>query len=338
MAYHKRAHVKKFIFIPFFAISFGLTLFFLNVYKQNPYPEQPTTFGATFSTLYAKELGLDWQDVYIQTLDELQIRHYRIPVYWNEIEQERGTYELDQVQWMLDEADKRGARVFLAIGRRVPRWPECHPPDWTRNMPEEEVQQHEKEMIVAVVERFKDHPAIDLWQVQNEAFFSSFGECPKPDQEFIVSTINIVKELDPAHPVMTTDSGELSTWSKTSGAADILGISMYRTTWNSFFGYFYYPLPPQHYSKKAELVAPFVEKVIVTELQVEPWVPSTILTSSLEEQYRSMNIDRFHSNIDFARRTGFSEVYVWGVEWWYWLRQVHDAPEMWNAGKELFAS
>jgi len=336
MAYHKVAHVRKFILVPVLIIFFGGGLLFWNTYANNPYPDEPTTFGVTFSTLYARELGLDWQKVYIETLDDLKIRNYRIPVYWNEIERDQGSIWLDDVRWMLDEAEKRDAHVFLAIGRRVPRWPECHPPDWTRNMPEEEIQEHELHMIKTIVEEFKDHPAVDRWQVQNEPFFAFFGECAEPDEDFIRESINLVKELDPSRPVLTTDSGELSTWSKTSDVADVLGISMYRTTWNSVFGYFYYPLPPVHYSKKAEFVAPFVNEVIVTELQVEPWVPSTILTTTLDEQYRSMNPKRFESNIDFARRTGFSEVYLWGVEWWAWLRDVHEEPAMWNAGRDVF--
>ena len=117
---------------------------------------------------------------------------------------------------------------------------------------------------------------------------------------------------------------------------DVLGVSMYRVTWNSFWGYFYYPLPPLHYQKKAELIASLVDEVIVTELQVEPWVPATVLTTPLDEQYRSMDLKRMRNNIRFAEHTGFSEVYVWGVEWWYWLRERQGVEDFWNEGRTVF--
>lgn len=336
MIYHTVKHIKRFIWFPIIVIIIGAAILFWDLYANSPYPDKPTTFGVTFSTIYSEELGLDWKELYIQTLDDLRVRYYRIPVYWNEIEPIRGLINLDDVEWILDQAQRRDAEITLAIGRRVPRWPECHPPNWTKNLSEEQIQQHELNMIRTVVEKFKDHPALYRWQVQNEPFFSVFGECPEPDEEFIARSVKLVKELDPSRQVQVTDSGELSTWSRTAAVADILGISMYRVTWNSFLGYFYYPLPPSHYSKKAELVAPLVDDVIVTELQVEPWVPTSMLNTSLKEQRRSMDVKRFNTNIDYARRTGFSEVYLWGVEWWYWLDQMHGQSDMWDAGRAVF--
>ena len=85
----------------------------------------PAQIGVTFSTKYAKELGLDWKAAYLATLDDLGVRKFRIPVYWDEAEPERGRYAWDEVDWMLDEAAKRGADVILAVGRKTPRWPEC---------------------------------------------------------------------------------------------------------------------------------------------------------------------------------------------------------------------
>lgn len=332
-----KRHIHRFIWLPVIVITIGIIVGFWKTYARSSYPDTPVNFGVTVSTLYSTELGLDWKDVYIQSLDDLGIRLFRIPVYWNEIEQEQGKIDLTNIQWILDEAQKRDAKVMLAIGQRVPRWPECHPPEWTKNMRQSEVQKLELNMIGTVVNTFKEHPSVLRWQVENEPLFSIFGECPKPDDIFLVQAVELVKELDPSRKVVVTDSGELSSWIRVSHIADILGISMYRVTWNSFWGYFYYPLPPAHYTKKAELVGSLVEDVIVTELQVEPWVPTTMLTSSLEEQFKSMNVDNFWSNIDYARRTGFSEIFLWGVEWWYWLKEIHYNPTMWDAGRELFS-
>ena len=64
-------------------------------------------YGVTFSTLYAQELGLDWKAAYLATLDDLGIRHFRIPVYWRAEEKTQGVYDWSDVDWMLEEAAKR---------------------------------------------------------------------------------------------------------------------------------------------------------------------------------------------------------------------------------------
>lgn len=324
-----------FIWIPAFSVIFAAVMMFWSIYGKQPVYYQPE-LGVTFSTKYCKELGLDWKKVYISVLDDLNIKLIRLPIYWDEIERKRGTVELENVRWMLDEAQQRNVRIMPVVGRRVPRWPECHPPFWTKYLTEGEIQEEELQMMEVVVTELKDHPAILRWQVQNEPFFSVFGECPQPDEEFIVESIELVRRLDPGRPIVITDSGELSTWQRTAELADILGVSMYRVTWNSFWGYFYYPVPPTMYSWKANLVSPFVSEVINTELQVEPWVPSTILTTSLDDQYRSMDVERFQSNLDYAKRAKFTEIYLWGVEWWYWLQKRYGDSSMWDAGREAF--
>ncbi len=302
----------------------------------NRYPITDTTFGVTFSTMYASSLGLDWKEVYVAALDDLEVRAFRIPVYWDEIEQEQGVVWLDDVKWMLDEAEQRDAEIILVIGRRVPRWPECHQPDWTSEYSEVEIQDAEITMLETVVFELHEYSAISYWQVQNEPFLTVFGECPRPDNDFIAETVQTVRKLDPTRKIIVTDSGELGTWVSSASLADVLGISMYRVTWNKYLGYLYYPLPPGFYTYRSGIIDSFVDDVIVTELQVEPWVSDGILDTTLTEQYRSMNVDRFRSNIDYVRRTDFSEVYLWGIEWWYWLKEFQNEDGMWEASRSLF--
>ena len=337
MPRHTKRHIQLFIWFPIVTVIVGGAFVLWNLYGNNPYPDEPTEFGATFSTKYTKELGLDSQEVFWATLDELQIKKYRIPVYWDEIEEVEGELDLSEIQWMMDQAAAYDAKVTLAIGVRVPRWPECHPPEWVKNRTQEQQQEAEKKMMETVVNTFKDHPALERWQVENEPLFAVFGECASPDKLFLKELIDMVREKDPKHKVMITDSGELSTWTETAALGDILGVSMYRVTWNALWGYFYYPLPPRHYTVKANFVAELVDEVIISELQVEPWPPGTIITETpIEEQYRSMDKDRFLRNIDYARRTQISEVYLWGVEWWYWLKEKQENDSMWEVGKKVF--
>ena len=189
-------------------------------------------------------------------------------------------------------------------------------------------------MVGTVVRRYAKNPAEVAWQVENEPFFD-FGVCPPVDDEFLKQEIAQVRTLD-SRPIVISESGELSTWVRAASLADILGVSTYRIVWSRFTGYFYWPITPRIYRDRAAAVASLVEKVIVTELQGEPWTTQPIITMPLDQQLKLMNPERLRSNLVFARRIGFSEVYFWGVEWWYWLK-LQGRPEMWNAAKALFA-
>jgi len=75
----------------------------------------------------------------------------------------------------------------------------------------------------------------------------------------------------------------------------------------------------------------------VIELQGEPWVAGWTTNVPLEQQFASMNDVRLVDNINFARKVGFAEIYVWGVEWWYWVKVNQNHPEVWEAAKAEFA-
>lgn len=297
------------------------------------------TLGFTFSTMYSEELGLDWEEVYIAILDELHVKQLRIPVYWNRVEPIVDVYDWSEIDWQLDEAAKRDAQVLLAVGRRLPRWPECHDPLWLPGVSDQVLEQELLEYIELSVVRYKDHPAVVAWQVENEPYLEVFGECPPLDKTVLQKEVALVRSLD-NRDIVITESGELSSWFAGGSLADIVGVSIYKVTWNSFWGYFYYPIPPAfyHYKTKAVERFAFAKSVISTELQVEPWTPTPMVTVSLEEQFKSMDLENVRENIFFAKQTGFSEIYLWGVEWWYWLKKYHANETFWNYGKTLFVN
>lgn len=325
-------------FLLFFGggLALAALIFIIILIRQQLAPSKGAepVWGVTFSKFYAESLGLDWRKTFIASLDELKIRTFRIPVYWNDVEPFPKNYHFEDYDWMLSEAEKRGAKVLLGIGRKLPRWPECHIPDWAQKLTLESQELKLLGLIQTEVKHFANFAAVTAWQVENEALFK-FGLCPKHPPELLEKEAAIVRGLD-SRPIVITDSGELSSWKRAAEIGDILGISMYRLAWNQVFGYFYYPIPPAYYIKKAEAVDRYVDGVIVTELQAEPWGRTLIERMSLEEQYQSMNLERFRSNVDFARRTKFGQVYLWGVEWWYWLKEKHGNAEFWEEAKKLF--
>jgi len=298
-----------------------------------------TAFGVTFSKKYALDLELDWQKTYLAILDELKVNHVRLIAYWDEIEKVQDEFDFSELDWQIEQAANRGVAISLVVGRRAPRWPECHDPAWLENLASLAINQQQLEFIKAVIEHYKANTSIYTWQVENEPLFAWFGECPKPSKKFLKQEIDLVKSLD-SRPVIVTDSGELSHWQGVGSVADVLGITMYRIVWNKYFGFWdYFFIPPAAYRYKADITK-FLHKnlgdVIVTELQTEPWtMDQRMVDLSLEDQQKSFNLQRFKENIQYVKKAGFTEVYLWGVEYWYWLNQ-QGYPDVWQEAKKLW--
>jgi len=297
-------------------------------------------WGVTFSADYAQnELGLNWQEVYLAILDDLKVSHLRLSAYWNVIEPQPGTYNFQDLDWQIAEAEKRKVSIILAVGRRLPRWPECHDPQWSTSTNSIELEERQLAYVKRVVERYKNHKNIIAWQVENEPYLSTFGICPKLNEDLFKEEINLVKKLT-NQPVLVTDSGELSTWWPiTHSGGDILGTTLYRVVHNQYFGYFHWFTPPSFYWLRVELfkrISP-IKKIIVAELQAESWhtADNNLKTMSQADYDKSMSLKQFKKNLTFARQAGFEEVYLWGAEWWY-LMKKNGNPSYWEEAKKLW--
>lgn len=315
-------------------ILFFLTAFTFFFFMNRPLEAEKIKWGVNFSQKHTQKLGLDWKKVYLAILDDLKTRNLKISVDWDMIEPERGEYNFQDLDWQIQEAEKRKAKIILVLGFKTLRWPECHIPDWAKTLNQEEQQTRILELIEKIVLRYKKSPAIAIWQVENEPFFP-FGVCPWQDKEFLKKEIKLVKSLD-QRPVLISDSGEGSFWIQAAKLGDIVGTTMYKTVWvKPLKRYLNYPFPPSFYWWKARLIHYlFGKRVIVVELQAEPWGPTLLYDSPLKEQKKTMNLEKFKEMIDFARKTGFDEFYFWGAEWWFWLKEKHNDPSFWNLAKK----
>ncbi len=299
-------------------------------------PTEPD-LGVTFSSRYATELGLDWQEVYIATLDDLQVKNLRIPLYWSQIEMYSGERDYSQIDWMMNEAEKRQVKVTLVIGEKVPRWPECYVPVWADGVSKAKTSAALEAYLTATVERYRDFESLHRWQVENEYLFP-FGVCAAPDSNRFRAEIELVRELDSNHQIQLTTSGEQSFWAVTALRADVLGVSLYQRAWNDLVGFVVLPVSPVTYAVQAKIASLFTEEVIISEMQAEPWVPGTWDRTDKEQLnkfYRLFTAQDILLHLTIAQQTGVDEVYLWGVEWWYYLDQQGDA-RLWHVAKTIF--
>ncbi len=332
--------MKKIFSYSLWIVGLVIILLVIGSYFLN-FSKPKVAWGVTFSSYYAgTELGLNWKEAYTAILDDLKVDHLRLSAYWNEIEVKEGTYDFSDLDWQINEASKRNVDIVLAVGRRLPRWPECHDPLWLKNETTTDIQTQQLSFVSAVIKHYQSNKNISGWQIENEPYLGTFGVCPPLDVNFFKEEIALAKSLD-SRPVMVTDSGELSTWIPAANSGgDVLGSTLYRVVYNPYIGYFHWPTPPVVYTIKVALIKLFspIKKVIVAELQAESWHSEnkTLKDMTIEEHNESLSVKQLADNISFTKKAGFDEAYLWGAEWWYYMKTVKNYPGYWDEAKTLW--
>lgn len=337
----KRTSKKKMQYRYYFLGFFGVVVLAILLLAFPSIVPVRQIYGVTFSAPQATGIGVNWKDAYIAMLDDLQVRHLRLSAYWDSIAPTNDSYNFSDLDYQMAEAQKRDARVVLSIGRKLPRWPECHIPDWASKLSEQEQQRDVLAMLAVMVDRYKNSPNLDMWQLENEPLLT-FGICPKADLHFLQEEQAVVRAHDANHPILITDSGELDSWIGAAQFGDELGTTMYRTVFSnrtkSLFRYDYL-FPSWLYRLKAHYIGLLFHKpVLVSELQGEPWGTKPYNEMSQSERYQSFSPSRFRELWTFVQRTQISQVYWWGIEYWYWEKTVNHNDTYWNIAKEIFSS
>ncbi|MFH1643458.1 MAG: endo-1,4-beta-xylanase [Patescibacteria group bacterium] len=317
-----------------FLIFFILVFIYFFIGKSHK--SEDISWGVNFSQKHTVSLGLDWKETYSAILDDLGVKKIKLAVHWDLIQPTPNEFNFEDLDWQIKKAQENDVKMILLLGIKTSRWPECHVPTWAKNKDIENQQIEILKMLEAVVSRYKDNPTVERWQIENEPFFP-FGECQWVDEDFLKKEIELVKSLD-NRPIIISDSGEGSFWFKAAKFGDIVGITTYKKVWmRQFKIYFNYPIPSIFYKRRADIIKMvFNKEVICIELQAEPWGPELLYTSPQEEQMKTMNPAQFNKNIEFASNTGFKEFYLWGSEWWYWMKTKQGDDGVWQEAKKLF--
>lgn len=291
--------------------------------------------GVSFSQVQAERFGSNWRDNYTSLMDELGFRHLRVAAYWDRIEPEPDKYDFSEIDYMIDEAKQRGAKLTLVIGQKSIRVPECYYPAWLDKNNPQVVSEQANKMIQAVAERYKDEATIETWQLENEFLLRSFGDCPAQNltREALIKELDTLKSIDSSRPIVLTQSDQIG-FPILGPFGDIYGFSMYRYVWSPI-GYYRYPQSGLYNWWKASIISWYAsQKTKVHELQAEPWGKVGNENLSYEDSTQTMNPLQLINNLEYARQTQIKRIDLWGSEWWYATRNAGH-PEMWETVKNL---
>jgi len=333
---------KIFIFIIIIILAVLAVVFYYFFVGSSPV-QKNIIWGVDFSQMQAQSLGLNWKQAYSAMIDDLGAKNIKLHTQWDWVEGKKDNYYFNDIDWQLNQAKAKGVKIIYVVGMKSGRWPECHIPAWVNGLSEQQQQDELLQYVKEVVLRYKNNDAIINWQVENEPLFH-FGACPSwyyQSDNFLKAEVALVKSLDPSRQIIISDSGEQSGWFGAAKIADIVGITMYREVWAHVAdGWGFYLksfLSPVTYWRKALLIKKiFGKDVICIELQAEPWASKPFYDVPLDEQSKTMNPEIFEQNVGYAKKTGLDKFYFWGVEWWYWMKEKQNQPQIWEEAKQLF--
>src|SRR6185312_8256803 len=334
--WHKLAIVLIVIILLLVGTMFGIAEWYIHSEAG-----QPQRLGVTFIPDYAGSLGVDPQ----QTMDALiciGVKQFRLVSYWSDGEPSPGNYDFSQLDWEFHKAEAAHAKVTLTLGLRQPRWPECHAPNWVNTgAPDSRWQPQLQTYMQKVIERYKNSPSLESYQLENEYFLQGFGICTNLDRSRLVSEYNLVKGLDPRHSVIIGRSNNAIGFPTGQPQPDEFGISVYKRVWDAGVTHRYleYPYPAWYYAFLAGTQKILTGRdMIIDELKADAWPPhgQTILQTSLAEQNKSLDAKRLHDRFAYGKATGMRTIDLWGAEYWYYRAQVLHDPSLWQVAQQEF--
>jgi hypothetical protein len=145
-------------------------------------------------------------------------------------------------------------------------------------------------------------------------------------REFVEEEVAAIRASDPLHrPVAINHAERLvfdRRWKWPLEDADIVATSIYPFRNYELFGRRFVinildigPLMP-NYAARARETRAAGKAFWITEMQAEPWADPDIRAVSPANPARDMTPAHLSANVDYARRSGASRVYLWGAEWW----------------------
>jgi hypothetical protein len=320
-------------------------------------PSASLRLGTTFSQLQCRYIGINYREAFRQ-ICSLGFKRIRLCSYWNEIEPQENQFVFSTLDWLLEESERHGIDVVLAVGMKVPRWPEFHFPKWVSERYETGsselavgqrcpvIAEHAIRFIDVVVNHTRNASAIQYWQIENEPF-TRLGITGGRflSGQFVQQEVDLIRRLAlPQQKILLTGSIMLPFADSTEdeaafqdclSMADAVGINVYSKVPIGQSSNYLEPEPPfwqtlQTWQSQLTLNG---KEAWIAEAQAEPWEPNQLVALN----------GVFHPSsspsqaIDLVQRLtalNYRTILLWGCEYWYWhYRQGR--PFWWNTMRQL---
>jgi hypothetical protein len=60
-------------------------------------------------------------------------------------------------------------------------------------------------------------------------------------------------------------------------------------------------------------------------------------TATTEELDKTLSPERLRDRIKYGVATGMKDIYLWGPEWWYYMKVKRAEPKLWDTAKDELA-
>lgn len=287
-------------------------------------------YGFSFARRQAEWLGLNWEETFTRLSSDC-FKYARLGVYWNEVENIKGTYDFSLIEAELELAEKLGFKVILTVGMKAPRWPEFYIPEHItskiKNIENDvskypEISKAAIRFIDKTVHQLKAHDSIVIWQVENEPLDPQWPKHRFISQEFLQKEIIAVKSID-NRPILINAWG--NNWKERNRTNSLLGLKDIE-----YIGYDLYS--KQYSGRKNSYSSPDISKAqikkdislfrknniqpAIIELQAEPWEGFDYRKNP--EKIKSISKKLIKKNINQYKNLDLEFILLWGAEYWVW--------------------
>jgi hypothetical protein len=311
----------------------------------------PVQVGISFNPHRAASMGLDYQKAFTR-LEALHFRVIRLSAYWDQIDQEG----YDQLDWLMNEAQRTGQPVALAVGMKGLGWPEFYIP--ASAMPAAGLLQGQDAasdaslrdatlaFVNETVRRYRDNSTLIAWQVENEPFNRAGPQRLWIDAGFLREEISNVRQLDGHHrPLIVNafshfnlildqasarqgfdfrqflgfeaDSAERDGLSLL-GKGDVLGLDVYTAIGYRFLGHDNVSRADGDWPDRLAKVRDLVRRQGKQAWITEAQAEPWETGANSDADPKSTSPQAIRSLFVNLKDAGFSTVLFWGSEYWLW--------------------
>lgn len=340
-------------------------------------PHKSTKLGLSFRPRQAEALGLDLHST-LRDLLAYPFEIIRLGAYWNHVEPNPGAFDSSELDWQIEAAERAGKKIVLGLGAlKTFGYPEFYAPAYQLHPPLQEGRRvtpstHASLLamatafVVRLVERYRTHPGIVAWQVENEAVDPlGIEHSWRLDRAFVEEEVRAVRRADPSRPILmngflpatlpgllaqswqTRDQGD--SLAVAQRLADVVGVDYYPRYALAALGprtlYLDGARSPWARWRLRRLLArtrQAGQKLMISEGQAEPWETTTVPPNpSGDDPYScppEQVIATYNRAMSWSPADAPFEAYLfWGAEYWI-LRSLSGDPRYLQAFSRILES